>query len=455
MSAAHDITVTSEGEQTRLGDYTIEGVLGEGGGGVVYAAVGPDGPVALKVTHEDRELTSRDRDRYLAEAEMMRRVRHDAIVDVLDAGLLPDARPFVAMPRLEGETLAERITRRGPLELDEALDLFEQLADATMALHACGLLHRDLKAENVFLSPGGRVKLLDFGIAKDQRASQVHTTTGLVRGTPATMAPERFFGEPASEQSDVYELAVVFYVMVAGKLPWAGDETDVRARAHPVPLHQTRPEIPPALGCALMAALATRPEPRPCSPLALSTTLREAAREPSFPASSLGGPTVTSDNLRELVAYETPFEAAVASRPHPPPATSSRTWLALPVLAAVAAASFFAWSPSDDVAPARTGLRSGLVSVDGLPSPKRAAAEPTTQAQGHPEAVENEPAELETEPTKPAAAPPPPTGTPMTKPTGRPVAAPTKATAQPSAPATEPVVEPAPIPGGVHGASPY
>lgn len=453
MSAAHDTTADIKGESrgtpAHLGDYVVEGVLGEGGGGIVYAASGPDGAVALKVTHDDRELTGRDRDRYLAEAEMMRRVDHDAIVDVLDAGLLPDGRPYVAMPRLEGQTLAERITACGPLTLDVALDLFDQLADATMALHGCGLLHRDLKAENVFLLPGGRLKLLDFGIAKDQRASQVHTTTGLVRGTPATMAPERFFGEPASEQSDVYELAVVFYVMVAGKLPWAGDETDVRARAYPVPLHQARPEIPAAVGCALMAALATRPEPRPCSPVALATALRQAAREPSLPPLALGGPTVTSDNLRELVAYETPFEAAVASRPHPP-SSSSRSWLALPLAAAAAAMmGLLAWSPADDtVSPARTGLGA----INALPVPAQPAtvpAQPATEQPKKPQSPKTAPVVIPTEP----AAPRRPSAKAEQKPAARPLA-PVKKPASEGTPGP-PDEGPAPIPGGVHGASPY
>jgi len=422
----------------RLGDYTVEGILGEGGGGVVYAAHGPQGPVALKVTHANRELTTRDRERYLGEAEMMRRVRHPAIVEVLDAGLLPDERPYVAMPRLDGQTLADRITKQGPLPLDEALDLFDQLADATTAMHACDLLHRDLKAENVFLMDRGRLKLLDFGIAKDQRETRLHTTTGLVRGTPATMAPERFFGEPASEQSDVYELAVVFYVMVAGKLPWAGDETDVRARAHPLPLHQAVASVPPAVGHALMAALATRPGPRPRNPHMLAATLREAAREPSEPSLPLGGPTVTSDNLRALVANETPFEAAVASRPHRP-APTARRWLAMPVAAAVAILGFVVWSPEVSAPAARAGI--SAISPD-LPEPTytvpiEASAEPASEpppmmpsasATAHPKAV----------------APAPPRNVRAASPAA------SASVAVPAPPATSD-----PIPGGVHGASPY
>jgi serine/threonine protein kinase len=321
----------------RLGDYRITGVLGEGGGGIVYAAMGPKGEVALKVPHADRELTERDRERYLAEAAMMGRVQHASIVEVLASGMLPDGRPFVAMPRLRGRTLAEKVFEDGPLPVDRALDLFEQLADATTALHAADLLHRDLKAENVFLLDGdARAKLLDFGIAKDRAAPTSHTTTGLVRGTPATMAPERFFGAAASEQSDVYELAVVLYVMLAGRLPWAGDETDVKARAHPVPLSVVRAGVPFALSHVLMKALATRPEHRPATPGELVEELRAAASQ-SAPLAA--GATVTSQHLRELLVHETPFDAAVASRPEPEPRPRPRRVAPLAAVAALALAA--------------------------------------------------------------------------------------------------------------------
>ncbi|MEM6786057.1 MAG: protein kinase [Myxococcota bacterium] len=385
------------GHGQSLGEYVIDDVLGEGGGGVVYAAVGPDGPVALKVTHENRELLPRDRDRYLAEAEMMRRVRHPALVPVLDAGVLPDGRPFVAMPRLKGRTLAERVAGGGRLALSQALPHFETLAEATGALHAEGLVHRDLKAENVFLEDDGGIRLLDLGIAKDQHAPHHHTTTGLVRGTPATMAPERFFGAPASEQSDVYELAVVFFVMVAGELPWAGDETDVRARAHPTALHDAVAGVPPAVGHALMAALATRPELRPRTPAALADALRAAAEGAGskWAPTWTSQPTVTAEQLVVLEPHDTPFDAAVASHPEPSTATAwreratRRRRLVLASVAAVAltAAAMFGArgvaTPSEAQAPAEADLvpaaavgehAASVRSPSGPPSPSASTA---------------------------------------------------------------------------------
>ncbi|HHH31233.1 MAG TPA: serine/threonine protein kinase, partial [Polyangiaceae bacterium] len=326
-------------EGGQLGDFRIRGVLGEGGGGVVYAADGPDGVIALKVPHPERELTERDRHRFLAEAAMMSKVSHPAIVDVLASGTLPDGRPFVAMPRLTGRTVADRVSEDGPFDLDTALFLIEQLADATMALHEADLLHRDLKAENVFLvGDDDAVKLLDFGIAKDRKAPARHTTTGMVRGTPATMAPERFFGSEATEQSDVYELAVVFYVMVVGRLPWAGEETDVAARANPMPPHVARSTLSYAVSEVVLGALATRPEQRPRTPRDFVDALRAAAAEPARPMSNA---TVTSDHLRHLIEpmpqidNQTPFDAAVTSRPDPRP-EAGRGLAAFALVAALA-----------------------------------------------------------------------------------------------------------------------
>lgn len=186
-----------------LGPFAIQGVLGEGGSAVVYRALWDGQDVALKVPRE-RELTPKDQERFLEEAKMLERVRHRAVVEVLGSGRLPDGLPYLVMRRYEGQTLAEYLAAQGALSLAHALDLFEQLASAVEALHDAGLLHRDLKPENLLMVDGGRaLKLLDFGIAKEIDAPASTTTqAGIARGTPATMAPERFFGAPASKSTE-------------------------------------------------------------------------------------------------------------------------------------------------------------------------------------------------------------------------------------------------------------
>lgn len=438
----------------QLGDFRIRGTLGEGGGGVVYAADGPDGVIALKVPHPERELTERDRRRYLAEAAMMSRVSHPAIVEVLASGILPDGRPFVAMPCLTGRTVAERVSEDGPFDLDTALKLIEQLADATMALHEADLLHRDLKAENVFLCDGDEaVKLLDFGIAKDRKAPVRHTTTGMVRGTPATMAPERFFGSEATEQSDIYELAVVFYVMVVGRLPWAGEETDVAARANPMPPHIARSGLSFAVSEVVLGALATRPEQRPRTPRAFVDALRAAAAEPARPMSNA---TVTSDHLRHLIEplpqidNQTPFDAAVASRPdgRPEPHVPRRGLAGLLLAAALALlAGRELISPrADATATASFGPTLTGVSVEilaQLEATRTATAPVAVQTKAVPKTPPT------AEPPKPGPAEPAPVPP-------APLRATTKVTkAAPAAAPDTAATESAPIPGGVHGTSPY
>ena len=264
---------------SELGPFKIQEVLGEGGSAVVYAAERDGQAVALKVPREGPELTEKERRRFLEEAKMLQRVRHRSVVEVLDAGRLPDGQPYLLMRRYEGETLAAHLKKGGALSLERALDLFEQLAAATTALHDAGLLHRDLKPENVFLIDSGRTaKLLDFGIAKDRDAPASTTTqAGVARGTPATMAPERFFGAPATIVSDVYELAVLLYAMLVGRLPWT-DVTNVDARLNPLPPADAGAAIPEALSTVIMRALSTRPERRPASVRAFASEVSEANR---------------------------------------------------------------------------------------------------------------------------------------------------------------------------------
>jgi tetratricopeptide (TPR) repeat protein len=253
-----------------FGEFEILRVLGEGGTAIVYAARRDGEELALKILRDDIQLTDAERKRFLAEADRLARLSHPGVIRVLDAGVLPDGRPYLALPLLHGETLAARLAR-GPLPEAAALDQFYAAADAITALHRAGLLHRDLKPENFFLDADtDRLVLLDFGIARDPDASaSTSTQQGQVRGTPAYMAPERFFGVAATEASEVYELAATLHVMLAGALPWKNG-ADLDARLNPI-LAAT---IAPGIAAVLRGALAVRVEVRPSTVADLVTALR-------------------------------------------------------------------------------------------------------------------------------------------------------------------------------------
>jgi serine/threonine-protein kinase len=261
----HDTADGGAALPEQLGDFRILSLLGEGGSGVVYAARWGHREVALKVLRADEVPTDSIRKKFLAEAKVLAGIEHPSVVKVLSFGELPDGRPYLAMEKLDGESLAARVAR-GPLPLEEALAVFEQVARAVSALHERGLIHRDLKPENVSLVAGGEYAvLLDFGIAKDVDAvASTVTQDGLVRGTPAYMAPERFFGASASVTSDIYELAVTLFAMLTGRLPWdSADDPD--ARLNPARPSDVGVRLPGALEPELLRALSTRPESRPAS----------------------------------------------------------------------------------------------------------------------------------------------------------------------------------------------
>jgi serine/threonine protein kinase len=262
-------------KSSMLGEFRVESVLGQGGSGIVYDATWGPRRVALKVLHPSLVGTGRERAQFLTEAQRLQQVAHPSVVKVLAVGQLPDGRPYLAMERLDGETLASVIAR-GALPLAQAFQMFEELCSAVAALHALGLVHRDLKPENVFVVANRHAVLLDFGIAKDLTAPASTTTQdGNVRGTPAYMAPERFFGQPAGIATDIYELALVLYMMLAGRLPW--DEiADPEARLSPRALVDLV-AIPDALDVEIRRALSTRAQNRPASATALFEAVASAA----------------------------------------------------------------------------------------------------------------------------------------------------------------------------------
>jgi eukaryotic-like serine/threonine-protein kinase len=249
-----------------LGPFVLTSLLGEGGTSFVYAATREGVELALKVLRPELGLEPREVERFVGEARRMHALSHPNLVQVLDAGILPDGRPYIAMPRLRGRALADKLADRGRLEVPHALALLAGLVSAVSTLHRAGLVHRDIKPENVLWldPPDERLVLLDLGIARELDAGPSTTTqAGFARGTPAYMAPERFFGQPATIASDVYELALVFYVAVVARLPW--DPADPKARMSPRAPSELGVQLPPELSRVLLTALSAGRDERPAS----------------------------------------------------------------------------------------------------------------------------------------------------------------------------------------------
>lgn len=265
-----DSAAASEGSTcpARLGPFIIEREIGRGGSGVVFAARLEGRAVALKVPRDD--LIEQDRQRFLREAALLARVAHPAIVEILGSGTFPDGRPYLAMPLLKGVPLSRRIDR-GALPVEFAIELFTPLAEAVVHLHAMGIVHRDIKLENVFyIESEARLVLLDFGIAREIGRHPASTqTVAVFRGTPATMAPERLFGARATTSSDVFELSVLLFAMLTGTVPW-GDSIDPKTRKAPRRPADFGVDLPGALSQAIMGALATEPLQRPTAAELLS-----------------------------------------------------------------------------------------------------------------------------------------------------------------------------------------
>ncbi len=286
-----DPTTPDQPAVTQLGEFRIESVLGEGGSGTVYAAHWGHREVALKVLRDAWLPSDSERKRFLEEARLLADVNHPGVVRILGFGELPDGRPYLAMERLEGESLANRLNE-GTLEVGNALALFEQLCQAVHTLHERGLIHRDIKPENVFLIREDRYAvLLDFGIAKPMDApDSTVTREGGVRGTPAYMAPERFFGAPANISTDIYELGVVLYTMVTGRLPWEG-ASDPVTRLTPLRPSHLGIGLPGGLESALLDALSSRAEGRPATVADLAKRVSQSVHA----TPSAGGPRRTAD----------------------------------------------------------------------------------------------------------------------------------------------------------------
>lgn len=204
-----------------VGDYQLVDFLGAGGMGEVYRAVHSKigRVVAVKILNAAAQ-GSTFVDRFLNEARIQSRLQHQNIATLYDF-LEVSGKPCIVMEYIDGETLAERITARGPLQSQEVLSIFQPVLQAVSYIHENGIVHRDIKSSNIKITSRGEVKLLDFGIAKGQHTPQL-TTTGSVIGTLQYLAPELLSGGGADARTDVWALGVLLYEMVTAKMPFEG-----------------------------------------------------------------------------------------------------------------------------------------------------------------------------------------------------------------------------------------
>jgi tetratricopeptide (TPR) repeat protein/tRNA A-37 threonylcarbamoyl transferase component Bud32 len=248
--------------------YRLERELGRGGMGVVYLATDTtlDRPVAIKVVHPELAAHASIVRRFLAEARTIARLRHPGIVAVHAAGTAQGLLYYV-MDQVEGESLRERLDRGGKLPIADVARIVGDLASALEAAGRAGVVHRDVKPENVLLEQGtGRTLLADFGIARAMVAEGASSTgQGVAVGTPAYMSPEQAAGEEVDSRSDLYALGIVAYEMLAGHPPFQGANRVVVSKhiaERPAPIERLRPECPKALAGAVMKALEKHPGER-------------------------------------------------------------------------------------------------------------------------------------------------------------------------------------------------
>jgi serine/threonine protein kinase/Leucine-rich repeat (LRR) protein len=296
-------TARPEEEIGRLGPYRLFEVVGSGGMGVVFRGedVALRRPVAVKVLRAELAAEPAFRERFLREARSAAALDHEHVVSVYHVGE-DGGIPFLGMQWLRGVSLEELLRHTWPLGVPVVLRLGRQVALGLAAAHGQGLLHRDIKPANLWIehfsvvpalpassdvASAGRVKILDFGLARALGEDSALTHVGTTVGTPAYMAPEQAAGGPVDARCDLFALGVVLYRMCSGRLPFPARSTAAANRAAtepPLPLRDLNPAVPAELDDLVMQLLARDPAGRPASAAEVAARLRTLEGRESLPA---------------------------------------------------------------------------------------------------------------------------------------------------------------------------
>lgn len=340
----------------RFGNYSVTSFIGKGGMGAVYRAVHPEigKVVAIKVLRPEFARDDMAVARFFDEARAVNAIRHEGIVDIFDLGRRQDGTVYLVMEYLTGEDLARLLTRRRRLPLPDAIDCMIKVCESVGAAHRRGVIHRDLKPQNIFAIQRGqdlRVKVLDFGIAKllhrANESRRPDTNSGVILGTVEYMAPEQASARPVDERADIYSLGCILYELCTGQPPFVAPNPltvltmHMTSQPERMALRAKDAEIPAALDEIMMRALAKDPGDRFSSTEELSAALRAVlpdldASEPVIRTEEVAkamAPTVERAALPELykesAAPPQAAESAIPSSPEiesrtPVPATSSK-----------------------------------------------------------------------------------------------------------------------------------
>ena len=301
-----------------LGSFTLEHELGRGGMGVVYRARDPQGArVAVKVL-SGATAGPQERARFKREAQVLADLENPHLLRLRHFGLHQGA-PFLVTDLIAGPSLAERVSKGGALPVPEALQAVRSLAAGVAHAHSRGLLHRDLKPQNVILGPQGPV-VIDFGLGKSLKPEwTVLTQSGAIMGTPGYMPPEQARGERVGTSADVYSLGAILFFLLSGRAPFFGSTHLAVLRqviqAEPPELEEVGERIPPQVAALVRRCLAKDPAERPASAFALEAELNALLASEGTPPSSRRRPLLAGLALSVLCGVGALGTARAPSRP--------------------------------------------------------------------------------------------------------------------------------------------